>query len=92
MANNQISQKKEKEKKQICANWNLLHNECLYPATEAIYCEQTSWQFHHSTQFQINKTNRKLEHAISFNGPYPFIKKAPHQHQQCQKESNPKDP
>lgn len=30
MANNQISQKKEKEK-QICANWNLFLNGCPYP-------------------------------------------------------------
>lgn len=77
-----LVKKKRKRKKQISANWNLLHNECLYPVTKATYCEQTALTIlHDSTQFQMNKTNWTLEHAISFNGPYPFIKKAPHQHQ-----------
>lgn len=77
-----LVKKKEKEKNKLCANWNLLHYECLYPVTKATYCAQTILTIlHRSTQFQINKRNRKLEHAISFNGPYPFIKKAPHQHQ-----------
>lgn len=74
-----LVKKKEKEKNkyvriEICSKMSVSTLLLKLPTVSRQF-----WQIlHDSTQFQINKRNRKLEHAISFNGPYPFIKKAPH--------------